>query len=56
MFLWMICGQRTVSIFELLGLFLILCIGAAHITPYLPRSPYISLFLILCIGADDINP
>jgi len=31
MFLWMICGQRTVSIFELLGLFLILCIGADDI-------------------------
>lgn len=31
MFLWMLCGQRTVSIFELLGLFLILCIGADDI-------------------------
>ena len=28
MFLWMVCGQTKISIFELLGLFLILCIGA----------------------------
>lgn len=31
MFAWMVCGQSRIATFELLGLFLILCIGADDI-------------------------
>ena len=30
MFLWMLCGQTKISTFEMLGLFLVLCIGAGE--------------------------